>query len=404
VQFSELTRHLREAWEVPRDLALRRYPPFVTGGPLPAGHVPVFCIHSVEPESFQLKLDHLARNGYVTLSANEYLEVLAGRRSAPERAVVLTFDDGRASVRTVAWPLMRRYGMKGVVFVIPARVPSFAGPLPPTWDDVLAGQAKPESVTERERGPHALMSWEELAELAASGLFDLESHTLSHARIHIAPDVVGFLDPGQRLGFRPLEVPVLRDADRDLFASDAPLGAPLLRSLPRLAGRLRFFEDAPQRAGCIDAVHAEGPGFFDTPGWERRLRRLTPARLSGRFETPEQHEQALREELIAARRLMQERLSLACEQLCYPWHAVSPLAQRLAREAGYRAVYCGKVRGRSISLPGDDPLTIARVGEDYIELLPGKGRGSLLAVLTRKWRRRLREALPEGRSHDAAGL
>ena len=36
-----LVHQIRESWEVPRDIVLRRYPPFVTGGPLPRGDVPV---------------------------------------------------------------------------------------------------------------------------------------------------------------------------------------------------------------------------------------------------------------------------------------------------------------------------------------------------------------------------
>ena len=31
----KLVHNVREAWEVPRDLLLDRYPPFVTGGALP---------------------------------------------------------------------------------------------------------------------------------------------------------------------------------------------------------------------------------------------------------------------------------------------------------------------------------------------------------------------------------
>ena len=46
-----LVRQIRESWEVPRDIVLRRYPPFVTGGPLPRGDVPVFVFHSLEPAS-----------------------------------------------------------------------------------------------------------------------------------------------------------------------------------------------------------------------------------------------------------------------------------------------------------------------------------------------------------------
>ena len=40
-----LGRSAREAWEVPRDLLLRRYPPFVTGGDLAPGEIPVFVFH-----------------------------------------------------------------------------------------------------------------------------------------------------------------------------------------------------------------------------------------------------------------------------------------------------------------------------------------------------------------------
>ena len=87
-----LGRQVREAWEVPRDLLLRRYPPFVTGGDLPRGDVPVFVFHGAEPESFGGKVEHLARNGYVALSADEHLAVLRGEREAPERAVVLTSE------------------------------------------------------------------------------------------------------------------------------------------------------------------------------------------------------------------------------------------------------------------------------------------------------------------------
>ena len=128
--FGKLRRNAREAWEVPRDLLLGRYPEFVTGAALPRGHVPVFVFHSLDPEVFGAKVRYLADNGYVTLSVDEYFQVLLGTRPAPEKAVVLTFDDGRSSVRTVGLPILRRHGMKGVVFIVPGRTVSWPGPLP----------------------------------------------------------------------------------------------------------------------------------------------------------------------------------------------------------------------------------------------------------------------------------
>jgi len=76
--------------------------------------------------------------------------------------------------------------------------------------------------------------------------------------------------------------------------------------------------------------------------------------------------------------------------LCYPWHASGRTARRIAREAGYRTAFCGKVTGVPITRPGGDLERIARIGEDYVELLPGRGRQSLTSVLARKWSRRFR--------------
>ena len=76
--------------------------------------------------------------------------------------------------------------------------------------------------------------------------------------------------------------------------------------------------------------------------------------------------------------------------LCFPWHVSGPTARRLAKDAGYRTAFCGKVAGVPVTLAGGDLSAIARIGEDYVELLPGRGRTTLTAVLQQKWRRRRR--------------
>lgn len=391
MRLSRLAAQVREAWEVPRDLLLRRYPAFVTGGPLPQGHVPVFVFHSLEPDSFARKLRHLADNAYVTLSAAEYLDVIRGTRAAPPRAVVLTFDDGRGSLWTVGQPLLRRFGMTGIVFLVPGRVPSRPGPLPPTWDDVEAGGQARGAVLGREQGEGAFLSWEEIETLSRSGLFDFQSHTLTHARVHSAPRLAGFVAPPRPRGYDAMDVPVVEMDGRDLFADELPLGTPLLVSAPRTSESLRFFEDGASRRACVDAVAPEGERFFARPGWAQRLRRLAEQRpITGRFETPAERETALRREMTEARRIIEEHTGKPVLHVCYPWHCAGPTARRLAREAGYEAAFLGKVPGTPLTLAGGDPMTIARVGDDYVELLPGRGRARLASILRRKWQRRLR--------------
>ena len=60
-------------------------------------------------------------------------------------------------------------------------------------------------------------------------------------------------------------------------------------------------------------------------------------------------------------------------------------ARSLAAEVGYVAAFAGKAdRAPAISRAGSDLFAIARVGEDYVERLPGPGRRSLLSVLREK--------------------
>lgn len=389
-----IARSIREALEVPRDLLLGRYPTFVTGGALPRGDVPVFVFHSVRPEIFGRQLRHLADNGYVSLSAGEYHQGLLGTRPFPERAVLLTFDDGRGSLWSVGAPLLRRYGFRGVVFLVPARMRSRPGPLPPTLDDVEAGRASAEAVLGREEGDGAFLSWEEVEALARAAVFEFESHTLTHARVHVAPRLAGFLRPEGQRGYEAMDVPLVADGTRDLLAEDVPLGTPLLASAPRTSEAFRFFEEPELRTASVAAVAAGGgAAFFQNPDAETHLRRLVGRLpIRGRFETPDERAAALRRELGMARTAIEERTGRPVVHLCYPWHVAGPTARSLAHEVGYRTAFCGKVPGVVLSRAGSDPLAIARIGEDYVELLPGRGRVSLATVLRRKWARRLRGA------------
>jgi hypothetical protein len=356
----------REAWEVPRDLLLGRYPAFVTGGGLARGEVPVLVFHDAEPESFARKLEHLARNRYATLSIDEYLGVLRGSAKAPQRAVLLTFDDGRASVSSVAAPLLRRHGMRAVVFLVPGRVPAHA----------------PRPASEHA----ALMSWEEIDTLARGGLFEFQSHTLLHARVHTGPALAGFVTPRSQHGYDAFDQPLVRHGERDLVGAEVPLGTPLLQSSPRTSEELRFFEHEAVRAACVAAVADRGgDAFFKRPDWYKQLRAVFGReRVEGSIESSSEQSAAIRRELVDARRIIEERVGR-------PVTSATPGTAGLQRGGWRQAGYeprSAAVDGVPVTLPGGDPRAIARLSEDYLELLPGEGRDSLAAVLRRKWSRR----------------
>ena len=259
-----LARSAREAWEVPRDLLLGRYPPFVTGGELPRGRrarlrVPRRRARALRAQARPPRRQRL-RHAVGRRVRRRAARASAGRRSAPS---LLTFDDGRGSVWTVAAPLLRRHGMKAVVFLVPGRIASRPGAPEPTWDDVESGRADAASVRRREEGDGALLSWEEVEALARTGLFDFQSHTLHHARIHTGPQLAGFVTPRSRRGYDAFDQPLLaarraRPARRRGPARRAalPLRSAHLRGAPLLRGR-------GVRAACVaEVAESGGEGFF----------------------------------------------------------------------------------------------------------------------------------------------
>jgi peptidoglycan/xylan/chitin deacetylase (PgdA/CDA1 family) len=73
-------------------------------------------LRSATPEAFDAQMRTLAAT-YQPLSLETLLEVRAGLRSLPERAVMVTFDDGYSDFADHAWPIMRRHGVPVTLFV-----------------------------------------------------------------------------------------------------------------------------------------------------------------------------------------------------------------------------------------------------------------------------------------------
>jgi peptidoglycan/xylan/chitin deacetylase (PgdA/CDA1 family) len=72
---------------------------------------------SVSPEAFELQMRYLQEQGIATLTFGELMEAEAAGRLVPDRAVVITFDDGYADTAEIAAPVLSRLGLKATVFV-----------------------------------------------------------------------------------------------------------------------------------------------------------------------------------------------------------------------------------------------------------------------------------------------
>ena len=114
----------------------------------------------ISEATFAGQLGYLQESGWQVIDLTTFVKGLTAPNSLPERAALLTFDDGYRSMRTVALPLLRRFGYPGVLFV-------------PT--DFIGGRntfdpAEPEE---------DLCDWDDLVELERRGV-SVQSHGASH--------------------------------------------------------------------------------------------------------------------------------------------------------------------------------------------------------------------------------
>lgn len=127
---------------------------------LPYRFTHVLCYHhltaapksayDVKPSDFQAQLQALKDGGYQSITCAQLADYLANAQDIPEQSVVISFDDGRASVLKTARPLLDQFGFRAVLFINPGTI-----------------------------GGKGFLSWDDLKALAQAG-YEIDSHTVTH--------------------------------------------------------------------------------------------------------------------------------------------------------------------------------------------------------------------------------
>ena len=352
--------------------------------------IPVFTFHSVEPDSFEETLQFIRHNDYRTLSGEEFSAAILGKIKIPKRSIVLTFDDGRATLWSIAFPLLKKYDCRAVSFIIPGYIPESA-PATPNYNDFIKNQVTTGDLLTREKSSRPLCSWEEIQAMHASGVIDFQSHTMYHHQTYVSQHLVDFIHPGfEKYFFGNINALACCQKGQLQFNRESELGTPVYRAEPRMHGRPQFFDDERLRNSCIKFVAKEGgDSFFLQKAWRKKL--LSFYRSEKRrfndivFETVTEQYQEILDDLKLSKKIIEDRLlGKVVTQLCYPWFMGSELAVRASREAGYKVNYWGMVPNRATNRLNQDLFYVPRLEDRYILRLPGDGRKSWMEILKNK--------------------
>lgn len=133
-------------------------------------HVPILVYHHIgtpsagmtsadksffiEPEWFEKHLQYLAQHNFKTVRFSDIADYFSKETPIPERAVIISFDDGWKSAIERAYPLLQKYNMTATAFI-------------------------PTKLITETPSKGMRMSWDDLVKLRDAG-WEIGSHSLWH--------------------------------------------------------------------------------------------------------------------------------------------------------------------------------------------------------------------------------
>ena len=321
-----------------------------------------FSYLSLPPEIFEDQMARLKRSGYNTITLGEAYDYVAGKTRLPPRSIVITFDDGYLDNWVYAFPVLKKYGMRGTIFVSTDFIDRAAGVRPNT-DDVAEGRAEAGDLDWR-----GFLSPGEMERMTNSQLVEIQGHCKTHSWYFTSGKIVDFNHPGARypwLGWnaRVDRKPLYMAEDQSEFV---PFGSPVYEYKESLIAR-RYFPDPKVEAELAGVVQGlGGRQFFEDPDWRNILFEKAGAIMKAgpddRFETEEQRLTRLREEIPLARQELSDLLGREVDFLCWPNGKYDDTCVEMARESGYKAwTLRSAERGIRRNVPGEDPEWIRRL-------------------------------------------
>lgn len=132
---------------------------------------------TITPENFESHAKFLAGSGYKTLSLDEFLAFKKGELELPKKSVLITFDDGWIDNYLVAYPILKKYGLRATIFIITDWVER-ANNDKRKSDDIYIPNHREGKKLAYEEPASAVINWDDLAGMR--DVFDFASHSNAH--------------------------------------------------------------------------------------------------------------------------------------------------------------------------------------------------------------------------------
>lgn len=315
---------------------------------------------AVNPEVFEAHMETLAQEGRLGISLDEAAAYLLEGEPLPEGSLLITFDGGFLDNFVYAYPLLKKYGHKAVLFAVTSKVEPDTAPRP-SIEDVWEGYVDIDGLPPVNR-PYKhtneglrvrrdlFVSWEEARMMQKSDVFSVCPMSHTHGRVFTGPS------------FDELHKPSARKNPFEPGGEDITYGLPRFKDGPALSNRAFV----PSQA-LLELVASEVPQsavdasrFFQRPGAEenliKKIKRLSKEGL-GSVESEEEFRARVQEELSTSRAVIAKEIGAEPKAMAWPFGAHAPESLDIAKELGFELFFTSTM---GANRPGKRPEQIHR--------------------------------------------
>lgn len=271
---------------------------------------------SISAREFSQHLKYFEKNGFKYLTLSELWSLACNDDLGEGKFVVLTFDDGYLDNYLIAADVLREYNAKATIFINP--------------DFVIDSPART-----LQQVPNAWgnLNFSELQILQRNGIFEIQSHSMTHDYEFCSDKVVDFYTSEKYKKYYWLAW--------KLFPDEKPYWCQRLQEYERRlpAGYPIFEYDraiTTKRFNPSDEFVKLAETRFSKKG-SACIESLNNVAHKGTFETEHQWADRTKYELAFSKKLLEEKLDKKIEFICFPGGAYDEKVLELAENIGYKA-------------------------------------------------------------------
>lgn len=293
---------------------------------------------TVDWKHFEKFCEYLKKSKIETLSLEEWYSRGSNLiTETSKKEIVLTFDDGYLDNWVFAYPILKKFGLKGTIFINPEFIDPGTN-VRLNLDDCRANKADINKLEFL-----GFMNWPEIKEVDDSGILDVQSHSMSHNFYFKSSKIIDYYSGQKEYDwlawyYEPDQKPFyITENQKELV----PYGTPIFE-FGRALGLRRYFPSESTVEYAIDyysrsGKKIEGRGDFKPQYLDACNQFVNNSDNKGRFESDFELEKRYRYELFEGKRILEENLKKKVEFLCWPGGGYNELSVKLSIEAGYKA-------------------------------------------------------------------